>query len=410
MKKFITVITACIGFNVSFSLAEDVNQKITINDAIKIIKENNYDVKIASYEVKKVEGQYIQTKFYQNPTLSVNYTGLVFGKNIVYDTGNTMLSIRVDQPFELGGKRENRIKSAFYQLQSVNYQKEDTTRSVILNFLSVYFQTLSDKSYYEYLKQDLDDYEKMLQIQEKKQKAGFLSLIDYMKLQLYKNELENSKLQAESTYKKDLQEIKFYLNGNYEPVSVNIDTKEPNLDDLVQKATEKRESIKAFQEQLNSVEHQIKLIKVYSIPDVSLGVEYDSFGTQYKPGVGFGFSLNLPTFDKRKGDLITAIALKEQTLVALSKEKDRIRKEISQAYEDYQVSKKIYNSYLEKKKVMDDLLERTKKAYSIGGISTLDFLDTLRTYKSFMNAYLQSYYQFLNNYSSLKILSGEDLW
>jgi cobalt-zinc-cadmium efflux system outer membrane protein len=58
---------------------------------------------------------------------------------------------------------------------------------------------------------------------------------------------------------------------------------------------------------------------------------------------------------------------------------------------------------------MDDLLERTKKAYSLGGISTLDFLDTLRTYKSFMNAYLQSYYQFLNNYLSLKILSGEDL-
>jgi hypothetical protein len=27
-----------------------------------------------------------------------------------------------------------------------------------------------------------------------------------------------------------------------------------------------------------------------------------------------------------------------------------------------------------------------------------------------MNAYLQSYYQFLNNYSSLKILSGENLW
>jgi hypothetical protein len=27
-----------------------------------------------------------------------------------------------------------------------------------------------------------------------------------------------------------------------------------------------------------------------------------------------------------------------------------------------------------------------------------------------MNAYLQSYYQFLNNYLSLRILAGEDLW
>jgi len=116
MKKFITVITACIGFNVSFSLAEDINQKITVNDAIKIIKENNYDVKIASYEVKKAEGQYIQTKFYQNPTLSVNYTGLVFGKNIVYDNGNTMLSIRVDQPLNLVEKEKTELN-----LLSINY-------------------------------------------------------------------------------------------------------------------------------------------------------------------------------------------------------------------------------------------------------------------------------------------------
>jgi hypothetical protein len=27
-----------------------------------------------------------------------------------------------------------------------------------------------------------------------------------------------------------------------------------------------------------------------------------------------------------------------------------------------------------------------------------------------MNAYLQSYYQFLNSYLSLKILSGDELW
>jgi cobalt-zinc-cadmium efflux system outer membrane protein len=396
--KFVLVL-----FFVSLAFSEE----ISLFDAIKLLRERNYDFKISLYEIKKSQGAYLQAGLLQNPTLSVNYTGLNFGEHILYDTGNTMFSARIDQPIELGGKREYRKLSAMYQLKSVSYQSEDLLRTLSLGLVSAYFQALSDRAYLEYIKQDINEFEKMLQIQEQKQKLGFLSLIDLIKLRLYKTELENSYVQAVGNYEKDIKELSFYIGGSrYEPLDIKQDPDQLNLEDLIKRALEERESLKALKEQLKSADYQIKLLRAYSIPDISVGVEYDAFGVKYKPGLGFGFSINLPLFDRRQGDLITAVAQREQILLSIKREEERIKKELAQAYDNYVANKKIYTNYKEKKQVMDELLERTKKAYMLGGISTLDFLDTLRTYRAFMNTFLQARYQYLQSYYTLKILGG----
>ena len=304
--KFVLVL-----FFVSLAFSEE----ISLFDVIKLLRERNYDFKISLYEIKKSQGAYLQAGLLQNPTLSVNYTGLNLGEHILYDTGNTMFSTRIDQPIELGEKREYRKLSAMYQLKSASYQSEDLLRTLSLGLVSAYFQALSDRAYLEYIKQDINEFEKMLQIQEQKQKLGFLSLIDLIKLRLYKTELENSYVQAVGNYEKDIKELSFYIGGGrYESLDIKQDPDQLNLEDLIKKALEERESLKALKEQLKSADYQIKLLRAYSIPDISVGVEYDAFGVKYKPGLGFGFSVNLPLFDRRQGDLITAVAQREQIL------------------------------------------------------------------------------------------------
>ncbi|GAB6072917.1 TolC family protein [Venenivibrio stagnispumantis] len=404
MKKIFLCILLITIFLFRFSLGAEINLK----EALSLIKEKNYDSKINFLEIKKNEGSYIQSGLFQNPTLSVNYTGLSFGRNIVYDTGNTLFSVRIDQPIELGGKREYRKFFAYHQLESTKYQTMDSIRAIFLDFTDIYFQTLADKAYVDYLQNDLNEFEKILEVQSKKHQLGFLSLIEFTKLKLYKMELENAIIQAKGNYQKDLKDFNFYLIGDYSPADINLPQKtEIDINNLIKTAIEKRENIKALQEQLKSVDYQIKLLKAYTIPDISVGVEYDAFGTNYKPGIGFGFSLNLPIFDKRQGDLLTSLATKEQTYINLEKNYALIKSQIEKAFYDYQVSKDIYNSFIEKKKVMDDLVERTKKAYLLGGVSILDFLDTERTYKSFMNDFIQAKYNYLKNYYKLKILSGD---
>ncbi|GBD04095.1 Cobalt-zinc-cadmium resistance protein CzcC [bacterium HR19] len=384
--------------------------EIGLREALKLLKEKNYDAKMFEYEVKKSEGEYIQSALFQNPVLSVNYTGLTFGgKHIVYDHSNTLFSVRIDQPIELGNKRRYRKLSALYQLRTTEYLKGSFIRFLSLGLIYAYFQALADRAYLEYLQKDLEDFGKILAIQEQKQKSGLISVIDFLKLQLYELELKKALTQASATYKRDLEEFNFYLGGGeYQPADTEKIPEEVKLDELIEKSIQRRESIKAIQEQIKSLDYEVKLIRAYRFPDISVGLEYDSFGVNYKPGIGFGLSLLLPVFNVRQGDLITALATKEQLLVSLKREEASIKKEISVAFEDYEASKQIFQSYLERRVVMDDLLERTKKAYLLGGISTLDFLDTLRTHRSFMNAFLQARYLYIQNYYRLKILAGED--
>ncbi len=391
---------------VSICYAEE---RVNLKQAIQIIKEKNYDVKISKLEIKKAEGSFIQAGLLQNPNVYLNYTGLDFGKNILYDTSNTLLSIGVSQPIELGGKRKYRKLSAKYALESTKYQWKDSTRSVIRDFVSLYFQSLADRAYVDYLEQDLKDFDQMLLIQSKRQELGFLSLIDLLKLKLYKGELEDAIRVARGTYQKDLQDMSFYLGGVYEPEEVQENMSEANINELLELSLKNRENIKAIEKQIDSINYQIKLLKSYTIPDITVNVEYDAFGVQYKPGLGFGFSINLPVFDRRQGDLLTAVATKEQLRVSLDRAIASVKTEVLKAYEDYETNLRIYKAMLERKKVMDDILERTKKAYSMGGISTLDFLDTLRTYRSFMQSFIQAKYNTLKSLHYLLITSGSEL-
>ncbi|SHK33931.1 TolC family protein [Thermocrinis minervae] len=382
-----------------------------IGELCDLAEQRNYDIKASEFEVLKSEGSYIQSKAFQNPTFSINYTGLDFSKGYPTDTSNSQVTVRVDQPIELGGKREYRIKGAYHQLLSTKLQALSVKRLVCLDLTQVYFQTLSDRDFYNYLRQDLEDFTKILEVQREKYNRGFISYLDYLKLNLYKLDLENAIAKAEASYKKDLKQLSYMLGGlNYEPKAeeVEIELKPLNLERLTASAMEKREDVKAIKEQIKSADYNIKLLKAYSVPDISLGVEYDSFGVRHTHAMGFGFALNIPVLDRKEGDLLTAIASKEQSMVNLKKLELYIRTQIEQAYEDYMSSLNTYKAYLRYKEQMDALLDKTKKSYIIGGISVLDFLDTLRTYRAFMNSFLQAKYNYLNSLHTLLLLSGEE--
>ncbi len=94
-----------------------------------------------------------------------------------------------------------------------------------------------------------------------------------MKLQLYKLDLENTLVQAESTYRKDLKELSFFLGGGeYEPVDVKDTLTDLDIEELVDKAMQRRESIKALQEQIESVDYQIRPLELTKFQTSQLGL------------------------------------------------------------------------------------------------------------------------------------------
>jgi cobalt-zinc-cadmium efflux system outer membrane protein len=81
--------------------------------------------------------------------------------------------------------------------------------------------------------------------------------------------------------------------------------------------------------------------------------------------------------------------------------------DVRQALLTYQSSLKVFGAYKTRKAAMEDLLNKSETAFSLGGITVLDLLDTRRTYRDFITKYNQTFVQALLNQELIKVYTGE---
>jgi cobalt-zinc-cadmium efflux system outer membrane protein len=67
----------------------------------------------------------------------------------------------------------------------------------------------------------------------------------------------------------------------------------------------------------------------------------------------------------------------------------------------------VFTAYKTRKVEMENLLRNTEKAFSLGGITVLELLDTQKTYRDFMTKYHQALTQAVLNKDLLKVYTGE---
>jgi cobalt-zinc-cadmium efflux system outer membrane protein len=158
---------------------------------------------------------------------------------------------------------------------------------------------------------------------------------------------------------------------------------------------------------LKSAEYNISLAKARRIPDITLGAEYETFGVDRDPGVGIGISLPIPLFNRNQAEIEKRLVEYKQIELQLVKTKRQIETDIRQALQNFTTSRKMYETYMSRKKDVEDLRERSEKSFFLGGITVLDFLDTQRIYREFVNKYNQALIQAVLNRELVQLYIGE---
>jgi len=389
-------------------------EEIKLDDALELFYKNNYDVLINRYETDKAAADLSGASLRLNPNLSINYTGVNIGSGGgVSDTGNTQLAVRVEQPIELGGKRALRTDAARESLEAARLSHKDFIRTQLIGFYSAYYNVTLDRLNAEFSRDELKRFQKTLEIAEKRYNAGFLTLNDLTKIKLALIDVENNITNLETKYKNDLEGFNVLLGTNNQLEPVNIQMQE-NFnkyaeESLMERAFNNRPDLLSLQKQLKSSESSLSLAKAYRIPDLSIGVEYDSFGTDYQPAIGTGISFNIPLFNRNQGEIARRVAESDQVKVQLERVKRQITADLREALRNYNGSLKILESYKNGKKDMEELLENSEKSFFLGGITALDLIDTQRTHKDFVTKYNQAFIQAVLNNELLKAYTGEQV-
>jgi cobalt-zinc-cadmium efflux system outer membrane protein len=178
-------------------------------------------------------------------------------------------------------------------------------------------------------------------------------------------------------------------------------------DQLVDTALKNRYDLLALQKQREAARQNLNLAKALRVPDVSVGIEHDSYGMDGASRIGGGFSMGIPVFNRAQGEILKRNAELKQIEEQILKVKRLVVADVRQALIIYQSSLQIFNNYRTRKGAIEDLLNKSETAFSLGGITVLDLLDTRRTFRDFITKYNQTYVQALLNDELLKVYTGE---
>jgi outer membrane protein, heavy metal efflux system len=383
-------------------------EEIDLDQALSLFCKNNYDILINRYEIDKTQADFLGAKLLPNPNLSVNYIGL---EPEIKRGENTQLTIRLDQLIELGGKRGFRIKSAGETLEAAKLTHQDMIRTLLIGFYTNYYNLLLNDLNLDFAKEELKRFDRVFEIGGKRHQAGFLTGIDFTKLKLAGIDIENNLTTNLTQYQNNLETFNALLGGGgaYKPrgIPVKGDFPDYQVSPLVEIAYSNRYDLLSLQKQIKASEYNQKLAKSLRIPDITLGAEYEGFGVNLDSGLGAGISMGLPLWGRGQGEILKRKAELNQLLLQIEKIKIQIQVDIKQGLNNYSSSIKIFDSYRTRKDEMDQLLAGSEKAFSLGGITVLDLLDTHKTYKDFITKYNQSFIQATLNKALLKLYQGE---
>jgi cobalt-zinc-cadmium efflux system outer membrane protein len=384
-------------------------EEVSLDRALEQFYRNNYDVLINKYETDKAEADFVGAKLIPNPTLTYNYIGLEL-HNFPDSGDNTQMTVRLDQLIELGGKRGLRTEAAWETMEAAKLSHRDTVRTLLSGFYTLSYNLKLDLLNVDLAKGELARFDRVLEIAEKRLSAGHLSLVDYTKIKLSRIDLENSLTAAETQLKNDVEQFRFLI-GSDSPLLPAVQLREsfPSYQEegVIAAAYENRYDLLALERQQKAAAYNSSLAKAGRIPDITIGAEYDMFTREYSSTVGFGFSLPLPLFNQNQGDVLRRSAEAKQIDLQVEKVKKQIVVDVRQAMNNFAAAVKTFDAYSMRKAETEELLKRSEKAFTLGGITALDLIDTQKTHVNFMIKYNQALVQSNLAEQLIKVATGE---
>ena len=383
-------------------------EEITLEKALEVFYTNNYDIIISRYETDKAQADLITARLFPNPNASVNYAGFSSGFN---RTDTTQQIYRLDQLIELGGKRGYRIKTAQETMEAVKLTHKDAVRNLLAGFYTTYHMLLLGQLNLDFVQGELSRFDRVVNIGEKRHTAGFLSLIDFTKLRLARVDLENNVTTASTQYRNDLENLCLILGGieGVSPSRGQVKEEFPPFEEtaLLDTAYATRWDLLSLERHIRAADYGTRLARSQRIPDIVVGGEYEGYGRKLEPGRGAGVSVNIPIFARNQGEIMKRTAEHNQLKIQVERLKKQIQTEVRQALNNYRSGITIFDSYRTRKVEMEELLSRSEKAFSLGGITVLELLDTYKTYRDFMMKYNQALIQSALNKELIRVATGE---
>jgi len=384
--------------------------------------ENNTALIANKYNISKADAEIVQEKLWPNPNLAITDINLwkndtadeqpyLFGKFGRYQ----QISFELQQLIETAGKRKKRISMKELSKQSALYDYEELMRALKKELRLSYYalerihreelQLITMIDLFERLNAQYERQSALLNVR----KADYFRIqTELLGLQKEQVELENAKHDAltnlrvlTNLYHLDSEQVYFSTS------SLLLTSLLPN--DLVELATTLNIDLLRQENEVNRSKGQLALEIAERTPNVTFQLNYDRADNIMKNFLGIGASMDIPVFNRNKGNIKAAgyeMEVQKHTQRALQSQLEQeIQKLLNQIHRIEASLVNWPNKQMEEQVLM---IERYKKYLQNREVTLMEFIDFTQSYREAIQAYLQLQETYHQVFEELQYNVGKD--
>ncbi len=387
---------------------------LTVDEAMALFLKQNLDLLLAQYGIDSAKGLEVTTKLFPNPNLSVDVTGSM--TESFHDVG--VLAFRVDQLFELAGKRGYRQESARFGVQSAEAAFVDAVRTLGFAVKDAFYHVLQARQKLELAKQNSANFAEVVKINDIRFKKGAIPEVDLIKLRVQLVDFQNQVITATQDYLAAQNTLKGLLRVR--PIvelvlkgELDYTARLLALETLRADALTARPDVLLKTRTVSQKTADLKLARAFRVPDVTIGADalaQGPLGPNTPHGYGFGLSVPLPLFNRNQGGILQAEADLRSAQTDLEKTRLQVEIDVENAYRDFTQTQMLVQAY--RGGVVNDATEVkdiATKAYQRGGTTILDLLDAFRTFNATMQGYIDALYAYQRSLLEIDAAVGREV-
>lgn len=378
--------------------------KLTLRQADSLFFANNFSLLAQHYQIQAEEAFVQQARKWENPTFSVEL-GMNEASSSILGLGHGGQStFSVEQVISTAGKRHKNIQLARLNGDISKAAFDDLMRSLKFDlhtyFYALYFQQQTlvvFKEQEEILKQIVQKYENA-------NLQGSVTYADFIRLKALYLNLKNDFLNAEAemlSLQKNLQQLlgveRFIEPIILNPQTIKYDIATYPLLQLIDSALVYRPDLSMNISQIESAQMNLSLQKSMKVPDLQMGMVYDKVGGYVPHYVGLQLGVQLPLWNRNKGNIKAAGFMLNQSQVGKNQKENLIKTEVIEAYNKLKNYEQAYEfkEFVAFENSFKELMSNVTNQFSKGNISLLQFIDFFNSYSDYIadfNSYFERYY------------------
>lgn len=395
---------------VFFTQVIKAQKTVTLQDCESEFLKKNLFLLASHYNIDASKALTIQAKIWDNPTLSAELNAYNPDANKYFDIGKEgQKAFGIEQLIYLGGKKRNEVKLAQTNEQLAELQFNDLLRTLKLQLRQSFYTVYYNSKSLETTDKQLAHIEDLITSYSIQAQKGNIPLKDVVRLQsLYLN-FKNERMEVVNDNIEEQANLKLLLNST-ETIYPNVSDAEFNkylktipfdLKNFESEAIANRPDYLAKQKEIEANQLNVKWQKSLSIPDITVGANYDQRSGAFNKEANLTLGIPLPLWNKNKGNIKYAQTILEQSKIEKQNFDLQLQTDITSAWTKWDESRKNYavinptvNSDFDA--VYNGMLTNFQKR----NVSLLEFTD-------FMESYNQATIQ-VNELKKKLALSGEE--